>query len=295
MTRLRERMRPSVRAAFERQRRNPYEELMGTAPGMVEPSRDRGSARYGAGAIGSMRWRGFPKDLPAPGFDPSAGLLHEPSRDRATLARLQSAMDCAPSSPNAGTTNVRVRSATSLDAAMLARLHAEGWRSAYAGIPHSECVEAPLGAEGPWRRPPLTPAGRPGWKVLLADVGGEMGGVLCVKGDSDRRWGTAIDDLDVDPEHRGRGVGSALMVAAAAWSLTAHPGAGIHVWCPERNGPARRFYECRRGTCVVHEVHAMSDGNARRCLCFHWPDPIALIRATLSHATSQRAGRCAWQ
>jgi GNAT superfamily N-acetyltransferase len=50
--------------------------------------------------------------------------------------------------------------------------------------------------------------------------------------------GSLIDQLFIDPEQQGRGIGGALLKAALAWIGGA---ATLHVF--EQNAPARRFYE----------------------------------------------------
>ena len=104
----------------------------------------------------------------------------------------------------------------------------------------------------------------------------QLGKSVCAVGAEDGRWGTLIDNLHVRPAMKARGTGTALMRVAADWSLAAHPGAGLHLWCFEQNEAARRFYERRGGTVAERAMHEAADGGNWPALRFRWPDPAGL-------------------
>jgi GNAT superfamily N-acetyltransferase len=95
----------------------------------------------------------------------------------------------------------------------------------YARPVHSEAQDVD------WARSALIPSGG----VTVATVNNKVVGVLAVSRADDATW---IDQLYVEPEHCGHGVGSLLMKAAMA-SL-ARP---IRLYTFQQNGGARRFYE----------------------------------------------------
>jgi ribosomal protein S18 acetylase RimI-like enzyme len=82
-----------------------------------------------------------------------------------------------------------------------------------------------------WARDSLISSG--GVTVALADQ--EIIGVLAVKHTADGSW---IDQLYIQPEHCGRGVGSQLMKLAL--SSLHRP---IRLYTFQQNNGARRFYE----------------------------------------------------
>jgi GNAT superfamily N-acetyltransferase len=68
-------------------------------------------------------------------------------------------------------------------------------------------------------------------EVWVADDGGAVAGILVLEGD----W---IDQLYVDPDHTGRGIGGRLMAVAKAQRA-----AGLRLWTFAANVRARHFYE----------------------------------------------------
>jgi ribosomal protein S18 acetylase RimI-like enzyme len=82
--------------------------------------------------------------------------------------------------------------------------------------------------------------------VLVAEQNGEVVGFISMA------HGDTVEHLYVDPDRRGRGVGSTLLDEAKRLM----PG-GFGLWLFQRNEPARRFYE-KHGMRLVQ----MTDGHA---------------------------------
>jgi GNAT superfamily N-acetyltransferase len=95
----------------------------------------------------------------------------------------------------------------------------------YAPPVHSEAQDLD------WARDSLIPSGG----VTVAIIDGKVIGVLAVRGGEPANW---IDQLYVQPEHCGRGVGAQLM-SVALLSLR-RP---IRLYTFQQNAGARRFYE----------------------------------------------------
>src|SRR4029077_11904592 len=74
-----------------------------------------------------------------------------------------------------------------------------------------------------------------GWRVTVAEVGGELVGFLALKLDERR-----LDQLFVAPEHKGSGIGARLFALAKETM----PG-GFALRTAAANTEARRFYEKR--------------------------------------------------
>jgi GNAT superfamily N-acetyltransferase len=95
----------------------------------------------------------------------------------------------------------------------------------YARAVHSEAEDLD------WARHSLIPSGG----VTIATVDDNVIGVLAVSRADSANW---IDQMYIQPEYCGRGVGSQLM--RAALSSLSRP---IRLYTFQQNGRARRFYE----------------------------------------------------
>lgn len=173
---------------------------------------------------------------------------------------------------------MKLRDATAADANLVAHLHIESWRSAYAAILTASYLESPIEADRRrfWRECFASPAGN--LKVMIAEDEGQAIGFVCIFGNADARWGTLIDNLHVLPQAKGRGVGRYLIRAAARWSAENHPDVGLHLWVYEDNAPARAFYERMGGQMVGRLAQPSPDGNVHVDLCYSWPDTALLAR-----------------
>ncbi|WP_167858403.1 GNAT family N-acetyltransferase [Methylobacterium nonmethylotrophicum] len=156
---------------------------------------------------------------------------------------------------------------------MLAHLHTASWRSAYRAILDPGFLAGPIEQERLSLWAARLAQAHPHETAIIAEIADEPIGFVCAVGAEDARWGTLIDNLHVLPGAKGRGWGTALLGAAAEWSLSAYPNSGIYLWCFEQNEPARRFYERRGGVLVERSMHEAPGGGERPVLRFHWPDP----------------------
>ena len=139
---------------------------------------------------------------------------------------------------------MRYREAAPADAAAIARLHAESWRSAaHAAFLTPEYRDRGIYDErlAIWRERMSAPAANQ--FVLLAEDGPRLAGFVCAYGDADPQWGTLLDNLHVHREQQGSGLGRELMARAARWCAATHPEGGMYLLVLETNEGARRFYE----------------------------------------------------
>ncbi|WP_164759714.1 GNAT family N-acetyltransferase [Mesorhizobium sp. M5C.F.Ca.IN.020.29.1.1] len=173
---------------------------------------------------------------------------------------------------------MEIRDATATDVDLIAQLHVESWRNAYAGILSESYLEGPIEADrqSVWRERFTSPA--PNLKVMIAEDEGQAIGFVCIFGNADDRWGTLVDNLHVLPRAKGRGVGRHLIRVAARWSAENHPDLGLHLWVYEVNAPARAFYERMGGQQVARLPQSNPDGRIHVDLCYFWPDSASLAR-----------------
>ncbi|WP_157866064.1 GNAT family N-acetyltransferase [Mesorhizobium japonicum] len=173
---------------------------------------------------------------------------------------------------------MNTRDATVADVDLIAQLHIESWRNAYAGILSASYLAGPivLDRQTVWRERFNSPA--PNLKVIVAEEEGQALGFVCLLGNAEDRWGTLVDNLHVLPTAKGRGVGRHLIRVAAGWSAENYPGVGLHLWVYEVNAPARAFYERMGGQVVARLPQSNPDGRIHVELCYYWPDSGSLAR-----------------
>ncbi|MDX0967914.1 GNAT family N-acetyltransferase [Sinorhizobium medicae] len=168
---------------------------------------------------------------------------------------------------------MNIRDATAAHVDVIAQLHVDSWRSAYATILSASYLAGPIEADrqSVWQERFTSPAAN--LKVLIAEDKGQPIGFVCIFGNSDKRWGTLVDNLHVSPKAKGRGIGKYLLRTAAHWSVQHHPGVGLHLWVYEVNAAARAFYERMGGQIIARQPQSSPDGNIHVELCYFWSNP----------------------
>lgn len=158
----------------------------------------------------------------------------------------------------------------------LAELHWRGWEDAYRGLVADGLLDATTLElrRAQWRD--WSRARRHEGFVRLAECEGAPAGFVAAAAARDiAALGAAgeIVLLYVDRAAQGRGLGRALMRAAAAWAGQAHPGP-LGLWVVSANAPARAFYarmggragperrEIVRGHPVVETAYLWDDAQA---------------------------------
>jgi GNAT superfamily N-acetyltransferase len=176
------------------------------------------------------------------------------------------------------TGTMQFRDATAADAPLIAAIHVESWRGAYAHIMDPAYLAGPIEAErlATWERRLAAP--EPHQRVIVAEAEGSAIGFTCLIGAADARWGTLVDNLHARPATKGMGVGSALLAEAARWSLAQWPDAGMHLFCYTGNIAARGFYLHRGGQVVEDLVKPGPDGRVLPEERIYWGAPGVLMR-----------------
>lgn len=136
----------------------------------------------------------------------------------------------------------RIRPVTTADAPVLARLHAESWRSAYRGLFSDTFLDHEVHAERlrAWteRRTSLAPADL----GFIAEISGRPVGFIFVRAAHDPVWGTLVDNLHVASGLRSQGLGRQLLAAAMRELLLRGHRQPVWLWVFEQNEAARRVY-----------------------------------------------------
>lgn len=166
-------------------------------------------------------------------------------------------------------TSITIRDATASDADIIADLHAGSWRSAYRGIMSDDFLDQDVFEDrrSVWRR--RMADGR--FIVLLAESDGAPVGFAGYAPDVDPKWGTLLDNLHVEPSHKGHGIGFRLFGAGAARMLRGRPAAGIHLTVYAANEPAIAFYERLGGVRIETTSNAPGAVAGKLAHRYFWP------------------------
>ncbi|WP_327678331.1 GNAT family N-acetyltransferase [Kitasatospora sp. NBC_00458] len=138
-----------------------------------------------------------------------------------------------------------IRRGTARDAGAVAALHAESWRTAYAGIVPAEALGDGLAAQRHeiWELRLTVDYGGPETapELLIAEHGGAVVGFAYLVPQPDGR--VLLDNLHVRPGLTGGGIGRGLLDAALAHIAARHPGADLYLEVLSANTRAVAFYE----------------------------------------------------
>lgn len=144
--------------------------------------------------------------------------------------------------------HISLEPATPGDAELLARLHAESWRHAYAGLVPADYLEHQAAAErrATWRARMEDDAEGP-LEVFIARVNGEAAGFACLMPLAEPGYGIYLDNLHVLPAYHGQGLGKRLLAHCVRRVTTEWPGKALFLYVLADNEPARGFYRTLGG------------------------------------------------
>ncbi|MCB1914239.1 MAG: GNAT family N-acetyltransferase [Rhodocyclaceae bacterium] len=170
-----------------------------------------------------------------------------------------------------------IRAARESDADAIARLHAESWRSSARGLMSDHYLDDEVYDErrSLWRS--RLGSGDSPYLTLVAVQRDGLHGFICFKLRADPKWGNLLDNLHVDPELCGRGLGEALMRVGVTQVEQVAPGLPMHLLVFAANRGARRFYR-RLGGVESGEVQMPlpeADRNAD-AVRIAWATPVRL-------------------
>lgn len=157
------------------------------------------------------------------------------------------------------------------DAREIAALHAASWRTAYRGLLPDSFLDGPVIQERLryWTARMPTPDA-PRRRLFKAVSDRTIIGFACVALDAEPQWGALLDNLHVQPELRGQGIGSRLFQEAREWIGVAAPGAPMHLTVIEQNVNARQFYDRLGGRIVEHKTVEVIPGTPLAILRYLW-------------------------
>ena len=158
---------------------------------------------------------------------------------------------------------MRYRQATLHDAAAVAALHADSWRTHYRGAYRDEYLDGDIVKDrlNVWQQRLSDPPANQ--FVVLAEDDGELVGFACAYGAHDDTWGTLLDNIHVSTELHRSGIGSGLMNEVMAWCRANYADVGLYLWVLHQNDRARSFYQQHGGSDQGGEFGTASAGGGQ--------------------------------
>ena len=168
--------------------------------------------------------------------------------------------------------SIVIRPATEADAAAIAAIHVASWRDAYTDILAPEFLNGSIEADrlAVWSQrlrdcPPTQLVN------VAFDSTGRAQAFICSYCDFDPIWGTLVDNLHVDPQARGRGIGERLFRTIVGQLSARGSSSGLHLWVFEANVAGLRFYRRLGGRVAGMENSSIPAAGGKVVLRVHWP------------------------
>jgi len=175
---------------------------------------------------------------------------------------------------------MELRIATRDDVEAIAALHADSWRRNYRGAYRDSYLDGDVITDrlAVW----TDRIGHPGPAdyTIVAERDGQVLGFAHTKFDEDNIWGALVDNLHVDHNHKGLGIGTRLLRDTARAVLARPAPTGMYLWVLEQNSSAQAFYAARGGREVGRELRGPFPGGGTAVgFRIAWPDPNLLLRS----------------
>ena len=176
--------------------------------------------------------------------------------------------------------NIRIRHAKPADAAALARVHVDSWRTTYAGsVPHEYLSNLSYSSsQATWNKTLKTVGSRTSLLVAEAHEDKVIGFAQCGPGrQGDGTYHGEIYSLYLLEEYQRKGVGRRLFLAVTK-RLLDDGMRSMLLWVFEANLGARRFYESLGGENTSRSAVITIAGTDLVEIAYGWTDISPLVR-----------------
>lgn len=175
--------------------------------------------------------------------------------------------------------NTTIRTANPTDAAPIARVHVDSWRTTYQGIVPADYLAnlSYRDRQSMWSEA-LT-ADQPTTTFVAETDAGDVVGFASAgpERESNPTYRAELYAIYLLQQHQNRGLGHRL-VSAATHSLQQHGYRSMLLWVLEDNRPARRFYESLGGELVSRKAVTIGGANLQE-ISYGWKDITHLAAA----------------
>lgn len=157
----------------------------------------------------------------------------------------------------------------------IAQLHAQSWQQHNRGILADNFLDYKVQGDrlALWTKRFENPAENQ--HIITAKEGDKLCGFTCLFGGKDPKYGSYLDNLHVDKNHHGKGIGKQLMALAGQWASKNYPNQGMNLLVFAANTPAIKFYERIGGKQMEIKAYDLGDGTGREgdTILYYWEKP----------------------
>ncbi|MGW1297993.1 N-acetyltransferase family protein [Streptomyces sp. NPDC002533] len=175
---------------------------------------------------------------------------------------------------------MQIRAGSRDDAGQIAALHADSWRTAYAGIMPDSYLSGPLDAEklALWEARTTEPGTEPGpaTGLFVAVDGRDVIGFAYTTLRSDGRL--LLDNLHARPGRTGSGIGGRLLRHTLAWAAAEHRGRDVYLEVLRANTRAIAFYERHGATRTDERICRFDEGFSLPEVEYSWTAEALAVR-----------------
>lgn len=171
-----------------------------------------------------------------------------------------------------------IRQTTPDDTSEIAKLHARSWMLAYRGLLSDEYLDNDLHGErlNYWSKKVTQLTDKE--FILVAESEGKVIGFIAVMDQPDAGYDALVDNLHVQPDLKGLGVGGALMKEAAE-RLLATGRRNFYLWVLHGNASAEQFY-LSKGATAEDDKRQLFGGKSVSARRFAWRSFDRFLTAT---------------
>lgn len=165
------------------------------------------------------------------------------------------------------------RNAEMTDAPAIAALHAKSWQATYHNSMSTHYLQniAPQERLDVWTARINNPL--PARWTLLAEEDGELLGFICLETNHDKRWGALVDNLHVNGNYQGRGIGRQLMRQGVEHLRQNAASTNFYLWVLTDNAQAIEFYQRMNGRQEGLAENQILAGNKITVYRYVWEEP----------------------
>lgn len=162
------------------------------------------------------------------------------------------------------------------DIERIARLHAESWKLNYRGSFNDTYLVKEVDEDRLIVWTDRLMNDREDQHILLAEENGRLMGFVCTFLDYHKEWGAYLDNLHVQPDQYGNGLGKQLLYRSAQYVQSKRPDSQLYLWVLEKNVKAIRFYERIGGINEGSTIFQNPGGGTSNAFRIVWEEPSKL-------------------